>query len=141
MADLTILETDVLPPTGASNSVVKGTAGESIDAGEAVFVDTADGNKVKLAGKATEATSKGAGIALHSSEAGQPLSYASKGTLALGAGVVAAGDIIVLSAGGGMSPAADLLSGDWVCVVGVGQSDGTLKFDFTMPLQADSAIA
>jgi hypothetical protein len=66
MADLTITAASVLAGSGAKK--VNGTAGATITAGQAVYLDSAD-NEYKLADNdsATAAVRTVAGIALHAS--------------------------------------------------------------------------
>ena len=118
MADIVITPANVV---AVSVSKQECTAGAAITAGQAVYVDTANDNVVKLAqadGTALEATVKG--IALNGASTGQPVLIATSGTLTIG-GVAAVGTVYVLSdAAGGICPAADLGVGDYCSIIGVG---------------------
>lgn len=117
MADVTVTAADVLAQSDASYS--DGTSGATITAGMAVYVDASDSNKIKIADVTTSAaTATVKGIALTGSSSGQPVRYQTGGTVDIG-GTVVVGTIYVLSASGAISPAADLITNDYVSVIGV----------------------
>jgi hypothetical protein len=121
MADLTITASSVVAGSGAKK--VTGTAGASITAGQVVYEDTAT-STYKLADNdsATAAVRSPAGIALHASSANQPLTILTKGPITIGA-TTAVGTVYCLSAtAGGIAPVADMASGDYVTILGVGTS-------------------
>lgn len=115
MADLTVTAASVV----ASASAVKGrgTAGESITAGQPVYIDTSDSNKLKKADAGAAAAARVAGIALHAAAANQPLEYAiADPDFAPGAtlSLSAAGDAglyFLSNTAGGLCPKGDLVSG------------------------------
>lgn len=117
MADVTITAANVAKTTG---TIQNGTAGATITAGQALYEDTADSNKLKLAdadNTSTTATIKG--VALNGAASGQPVSYLQAGaTMDLGA-TLTVGTVYVLSGtAGGIAPYADLASNDYVTIVG-----------------------
>ena len=129
MADLTITAANVVPGTGAKKRT--GTAGTTITAGQTVYLDATD-NKYKLydADSATAAVRALAGIALNGAANGQPLTVQYEGNITIGA-TVAAGVIYVGSdTAGGIMPAADIETGDYVTVIGVGISTTQIKLAF-----------
>lgn len=127
MADLTVTAANVV---GSDVSIGDGTAGATITAGQTVYVDATDSSKVKLAdADASEAAAETKGIALHGASSGQPIRYATKGSLNPGA-TVTVGTIYVQSAtAGGIAPSADLLAGDYVTILGVGISASLIDLD------------
>lgn len=131
MSDVSITAANVIADSGAN--ITTGTAGATITAGQAVYRDANDSNKIKLADANASLTAATAvGIALHGATAGQPISYMTSGTLTVG-GTVAAGLIYVVSAtAGGIAPSADLTTGWYTHILGVGIS--TTKM--TMGLQS-----
>tara|TARA_R100000808_G_scaffold19496_1_gene42298 strand:+ start:14236 stop:14646 length:411 start_codon:yes stop_codon:yes gene_type:complete len=120
MADLTITASDVVPPATGVNA---GTAGEAILAGQSVYLDSTDSNKVKLAdADNTAATAAAVGIAVNSApKAGQPVSYVTLGDLTVTSATV--GEIYVVSGtAGGVAPEADLATNDYVTILGIGKT-------------------
>lgn len=119
MADLSITAANVQPGAGAT--IVHGTAGATVTAGQPVYADANDSNKWKPAdADASEAAADVTGIALNNAADEQPLSIIKRGLLATGATTVK-GTVYVLSGtAGGICPAADLASGDWTTILGVG---------------------
>jgi hypothetical protein len=121
MADLSITAANVL--AGAGSTKVNGTAGATITAGQVVYLDSSD-NKLKLADNdsATAAVRVPVGIALHASLNGQPLTYLSRGSITIGA-TTAIGTVYCLSStAGGICPSADIASGDYNTILGIGTS-------------------
>lgn len=121
MADLTITAANVASGAGAVK--VHGTAGASITAGQAVYLDASD-ERLKLtdANGASAGMKDVYGVALHAAAAGQPLTVQRGGSITIG-GTVTAGTIYVASATpGGIAPAADLASGHTVSIIGVATS-------------------
>jgi hypothetical protein len=118
MADLSITAANVTAAAGAV-SAQQYTSGATITAGMAVYIDTAASNVAKIAHCETSAaTAVVKGIALNGASSGQPVNVAVSGALTIGA-TVAVGTIYVLSTAGLICPAADLVSDDWVSVIGV----------------------
>jgi hypothetical protein len=129
MADLTITASQVLPDT--TGDIFRGTSGATVTAGQTVYLDTST-NLIKLAdANASALTAVTMGIALHAALTGQPLAVQRRGTPTLGAGAApAVGTIYIQSAtAGGIAPAADLATGYYATIVGVGTTGNKL----TMP--------
>lgn len=128
MADLTVTAANVAASTQAAK--FNGTAGASITAGQALYIDTADldsygRGKLKLAdANGSTAAKTVAGIALHAAASGQPVEYAvADPDFSHGIAALAAGDIVILSGtAGGLAPASDLASTMRANVVLVGTS-------------------
>lgn len=137
MADLVITAGSVI--AGSSAKKRTGVAGEAMTAGELLYVDAADGNKLKLTDANPATAHVVAGIALHAAASGQPITYAMEDDdLTIGA-TVAIGDVLIASpAAGKIAPVADKATGDYVTVVGVAKSAGKVNFK---PIPAGAAIA
>ena len=74
MADLSVTAASVLK--SANGKVKTGIAGATITAGQALYEDSTDSYKLKLADSdASAAASNVVGIALHGAASGQPLDY------------------------------------------------------------------
>lgn len=110
----------------------EGIAGATVTAGQVLYEDTADANKLKLAdaNSATAAVRAVKGIALHGASAGQPLRYAKTGArvrLTTGSAVGAAGATAIASTNaGGMAPITDNAAGTYVTVLGTLDSTGKI---------------
>lgn len=120
MAAISITAASVLKSSTGQVSV--GTAGATITAGQAVYIDTSDSNKIKLAdANGTTPANTFAGIALNAASSGQPVSYCTNDTAGFTIGAtVLAGDTIWLSpTAGGLTKTIGDLSGGLAIVVGV----------------------
>lgn len=128
MADLIITAANVAAGSGAKK--VTGTAGATITAGQVVYLDSAD-DKYKLAdnNSATAAVRSPAGIALHGSLNGQPLTILSKGPITIGATMTAGVAYYLSDTPGGICPVADLLTGEYPVVLGMATSATVLEVD------------
>jgi hypothetical protein len=129
MADLSITAANVTATSSQPRS--SGIAGTTITAGQALYVDATDSNKLKPA-DANNGVEKAAvaGIALNGAASGQPVVYQTGGTITIGA-TVGIGAIYVQSrTPGGICPAADLLPNDYVTIIGVGTTATTLSLLF-----------
>lgn len=130
MADISVTASSVLKSTNAATS--RGIAGSAITAGQTLYIDTADSNKLKPAdANGASPLYVVAGIALHAAATGQPIEYQTDGNLTFNA-VLTAGTIYVQSAtAGGIAPAADLASGHHVTILGVATSTTNLEMCLT----------
>lgn len=128
MADITITATSVLKSTGAITA--SGVAGATITAGQALYIDTSDANKLKLAdANLSSLAATVAGIALNGGASGQTIVYQLGGVITIGATVVA-GTIYVASAtAGGIAPAADIAAGWRTSIIGVATSTSVIKLN------------
>ena len=124
--DITVTAGSVV--AGADASFGTGTAGATITAGQPLYIDTANSNVLKTAdANASLLTSTVAGIALHAASTGQPIKYQTSGLITIGA-TVAVGTIYVVSdTAGGIMPAADLSTGEYVAIIGVATTTGIIK--------------
>lgn len=122
MADLTITAANVIAGSGAKKET--GIAGATVTAGQVVYKDSSDSDKFKLADNdsATAAVRSPYGIALHASLAGQPLTVLRQGPITIGA-TTAVGIVYCLSStAGGICPSADIATGDYNTIIGIGTS-------------------
>jgi hypothetical protein len=127
MADVAITPANVVKGTGAK--IDTGIAGVAITAGQTIYKDPTDGNKLKLADAdaPTGSVRVPAGIALHGAAPNQPISYQYEGPIVIG-GTVTQGLIYVQSdTPGGIMPAADLEAGDFTTVLGIAISATALS--------------
>ena len=105
-----------------------GTSGASIAAGEVVYLDSAT-NTYKEAINTSEAAAAATGIALTTSFTGQPVVIQTSGTMTFG-GTVVVGEVYMVSGtAGGIAPEADVVSADYVTLLGVGISATQVKLN------------
>jgi len=125
MADVTVTAASVV----ASDDAVRktGTAGETITAGQPLYLDAATG-KLKKCINTGSSEAAAVGIALHGASLNQPVQYVSDDPEFTVGGTVAAGSIYCVSGtAGGIAPSADLASADYATVLGVGISTSKIK--------------
>lgn len=141
MAAYTITATSVITQ---DTSTATGTAGESIAAGEFIYKDTDDSNRLKKAVATSEKTAKVVGIALNGAAAGQPVQYAGSGK-EVTVGTVATlqkGKILVLSNTAGKAmPAGDLSgsTGYYVTILGYAKTATVVALQITPSAVTDAA--
>lgn len=128
MATLVITPANVLASASATKKA--GVAGATITAGQLLYKDTDDSNKLKLAdanGTALQRVVEG--IALHGAFVGQPLAYVVRDPdFKCGATVVVGQDYMLASdTPGGLAPSSDAATGDYVTEIGVGKSTTNLN--------------
>lgn len=125
MTDITITASNVTK--GGSNTIGSGIAGAAVTAGQAVYKDSNDSNRLKPADADVEASAEAVGVALHGALTGQPLQFVEDGPCVLGSGVVAGTIYVVGTTAGAISTATSITSGDYVTVLGVGTATSTLE--------------
>ena len=131
MADLSITAANVAANTGASEE--KLTAGATITAGQAVYLDSAASNVAKLAqSDGTEAEAAVRGIAINGAASGQPVNIVRSGTMDLGATLTVGETYVVSQTAGGVAPIGDLGSGDYVTHLGI----ATAADELTLSIKA-----
>jgi hypothetical protein len=125
MADLSITAANVIAGSDAVRE--SGTAGATITAGQAVYLDTTD-MKYKLAdSNGAAALRVPNGIALHGAANNQPIVLQKDGDLTIGATMVAGVAYYLSDTPGGICPVADLASGEYPCIVGIAKSTSVLS--------------
>ncbi len=126
MADISITAANVLAGTNSTRK--HGTAGATITAGKAVYLDDSS-NTWKLADSndATAAVRTAQGIALNGASSGQPITVLTGGDITIG-GTLTAGVAYYLSdTPGGICPVADVGSGEYSCLLGMATSTSVLS--------------
>lgn len=117
MPDLTITPTSVVPGAGAS--VQYGYAGETLTAGQAVYLKAADGRIWKAQADGTAAEAACVGVTLNGASVGQTVGYVANGPLTgLSATTVKTTTYLVSAAAGGICPQADIISTQNISIVG-----------------------
>jgi len=126
MADLTITPANVVAAAGATTRTV--TAGETITAGQAVYLESDDSLYWLASNDVDDEEVAVAGISLHGALAGQPLTIITGGNLGLGTGTgLTVGMLIFCSAtAGGLAPFADIVSTNRMCMIGFCPAANTL---------------
>jgi hypothetical protein len=127
MTDLVITAGNVVKGTGATTETL--IAGASITAGQSLYKDASDSNKAKLfdADSATAAARSFYGIALNSASSGQPVVVQTGGNITIGATVAVGVAYYASDTPGGICPFADLESGDYPTIIGIGISTTQIK--------------
>jgi hypothetical protein len=130
MSDITINANTVVP--SATATIARGIAGAAISAGQTVYADATDSNKIKLAANTSAATAAVVGVAVNSAPvAGQPVEYVTAGDITLSGAPLLAATVYVLGSGaGGISIADELHSSSGTrrgTVVGIGTSTTVLR--------------
>lgn len=126
MADLTITAASVL--AGAGAAITRGKAGATVTAGQAVYLDAADGEwKLADSDSATAAIRTPGGIALNGASDGQPLAVLTSGPIIIGATLTAGVAYYLSDTPGGICPVADLEVGDYPCIIGMATSTTVLN--------------
>lgn len=120
MADLSITAANVVADAGST--VSSSTAGATITAGDALYIDSADSNKVKPCDADVAASAVCVGIALNSASSGQPVNYQKSGTLTIGATVAVGVAYYVTPNTGGLGAWAEVQADDYATLVCVGAS-------------------
>ncbi len=107
---------------------MSGIAGATITAGQVVYRDPttrkfllADANSVTAAARSPE------GIALNGASLNQPLVVQTAGDINPGAAVTVGATYYLSDTPGGIAPVADLASGEFVTVLGVGTAANNIK--------------
>ncbi|MNL47456.1 hypothetical protein D3C87_1702470 [compost metagenome] len=132
MADISVTPSGVVI---GSNAVIEhGTAGATVTAGQVVYKNTATG-KYELAdnNSAAAAVRQPRGIALNGAANGQPLAIQKEGDITIGATLTAGAEYLLSDTPGGICPRADLLTGEYVAVIGLAKSTTVLAIDLQYP--------
>lgn len=131
MSDITIDVANTRLGTGTQLETV--TAGETVSFGEPVYQDAADASEYKRCDASTSGTAKCDGIAWGYAGDGEQfmLLKVSAGTVNLGATLTKGTAYVVSATTGGIAPASDLSSGDFVSVLGVATSTTELMLNIT----------
>jgi hypothetical protein len=116
-----------------SNAVKKsGVAGEAIAAARPSMLATAKKWMLSDGDSATAAAKTAGGIALNTAALDQPLVVQSAGEIIIGATLTPGSAYYLSETAGGIQPAADLASGETVCLIGA-KSASVLSIDIQSP--------
>lgn len=138
MANITITAANFLPSASATFNVNAAVAGETLVAGELVYLKAADGRYWKAVATSTAASTV-VGFSANGAAAGQRVTIVTKDTAtACGAVLPAIGAVLGLSAtsAGKLCPIADVISGTNAYTLAVAQAvtTSTIRYDFSRPL-------
>lgn len=126
MADITQTPANVAAASGAPTK--DGIAGATIVAGDVLYVDATDGNKLKRAVDSALASAAAVGVALNGGANGQPIRYQTGGGINPG-GTVAVGETYFVSRNAGkIAPDIDVLTGVFRTALGIGTTTSNIKF-------------
>lgn len=124
-SDLSLTAANVV--AGSGSTVVAGTAGAAVTAGQVVYRDAATGTwKLADDNSATAAARTPEGIALNGAASGQPLSVLRAGPVTIGATLTAGVAYYLSDTPGGICPVADLASGEYPTIIGIATSTTVL---------------
>lgn len=127
MADLAPTAANVVKQS--TTTVGSGIAGETITAGMTVYLKSSDSRYWKADANVTNAEAVVAGVALNSCSAGQPISFATGGTITLGTVTAGSAGVVVAQSttAGGLAPDGDIASGNYYTLIGILVSATELK--------------
>lgn len=126
MVDITVTPANVVAGTNATRDI--GTAGETIVAGKAVFLN-ATTNKWMLSDNNGTGTRQVNGIALNGASLNQPVSVLKAGDVTIGAALTAGLDYWLSATAGGICPRADLATGMDTILIGIAKNTTVLGVD------------
>lgn len=124
MTDIAITAANVV--AGSDSRAEPGTAGATITAGQAVYLDSATRTYKLADSNGAEALRTPRGIALNSAASGQPLSVHRSGDLTIGATLTPGVAYYLSDTPGGICPVADVGSGEYACIIGIAKSASVL---------------
>lgn len=130
MTDLVITAANVVAGSNATRDT--GTAGETITAGKAVFLNVAT-NRWMLSDNNGTGTRTVKGIALNGASANQPVAVLKDGDITIGATLTAGTDYWLSATAGGICPRADLDVGMDTIQIGVAKSATVLAVNIQDP--------
>jgi len=125
MADITVTAANVAASSDALTA--DGTAGETVTAGQSVYLKASDSRYWLADANASLAAAATSGITLNGAAAGQPIKIQTGGTINPG-GTVVVGTVYVQSAtAGGIAPNADSTTGWFKTIIGIGITASTIR--------------
>lgn len=132
MTDLSITAASVV--AGSDTSQERGTAGEAITQGQAVYLNSAT-KKYMLAdsNSATAEVRRARGVALNAAALNQPLIVQKAGDVTIGATLTAGTAYYLSDTPGGICALGDVGSGEYVCLLGIAKSASVLALDIQYP--------
>ncbi len=133
MVDANVTPAEVLP--GADTSYVKGTLGETVTAGQCVYLDSTTATYKKADIDASADAANAIGIAMNGGSSGQFVKIATGGHIDPGFTVILGEIYVVSGTAGGIAPVADLAQNDYTHILGLGISASSMKL-----AQVDSGV-
>ncbi|MGH0328775.1 hypothetical protein [Sinorhizobium meliloti] len=130
MADLSINSANVVGGTNSTRDI--GTAGETITAGQPIYLDATTNKWMKSDNNGT-GTRTVHGISLNGASLNQPVSIHKSGDITIGATLVAGTDYWLSGTAGGICPRADLVAGMDTIQIGIAKSTTVLSVDIQDP--------
>lgn len=130
MADITITATGVIASSTAK--VENGTSGATITAGQTVYLDPATGRYELADADGAADLRRPRGIALNGAADGQAMRILMSGDITMD-GLTAGVTYYQSPNPGGIAPRADVLTGDYVCAIGIAKSTTVLAVDIQYP--------
>ncbi|WEX76893.1 hypothetical protein PYH37_005244 [Sinorhizobium numidicum] len=130
MADLSINSALVVGGTNSTRDT--GTAGETITAGQAIFLNSTTNKWMKSDNNGT-GTRTVHGLALNGASLDQPVSMLKSGDITIGATLVAGTDYWLSATAGGICPRADVTTGMDAIQIGIAKSTTVLAVDIQDP--------
>lgn len=124
MANLVQTAANVLDQAGANYQL--GRFGATVTAGQTVYYDSATGTW-KLGQATTQAAAAVKGVALDGGASGQWGVIQTDGDVNVGATLVVGTTYAVSAAAGAICPVADLVTTNWVCILGTAISASVLR--------------
>lgn len=130
MTDIVITAANVI--AGSNASVVQGTLGATVTAGQVLYKDDTDSHwKLADSNSATVAARTPQGIALNGGSAGQPVRVHLSGDVTIGAALTAGVAYYLSDTPGGICPVADVGTGEYSSIIGIAASTSVLKVNIT----------
>ncbi len=129
MADIAVVAASV---SLSGTSTFQGVAGETITAGQSVYLKTSDGRLWKALANGTAEQGTVKGVALHASLAGQPLQIGTGGDLTLSNSTPMTVGVAYYNSpnnAGGIAPVADIASTHYVTILGVAKTAAVLTLN------------
>lgn len=125
MADVSVTAANVQP---ASDTLyADGILGATVTAGQTVYYDTSTSTYKLADADASSTTASTAGIAMNGGVSGQPVKVAIGGSINPGFSVGIGAVYIQSATAGGIAPVADLATGSYPVIVGIGTTASNLK--------------
>jgi hypothetical protein len=132
MADLTITAASVV--AGSNANVERGSFGEAVTAGQAVYKSPTTNKYMKADSNSVTPQARDAlGIALNGGALDQPAEIQKSGRITLGAILTAGSDYYLSDTPGGICPRADVGTGEYVCLLGLAESTSVLDLNIQFP--------
>lgn len=110
----------------------QGVAGATITAGQSLYKDSTDSDKLKLADADAQASAACVGVSLNGGASGQQISYIKSGSYNPGTTVEAGIVYSVSSTAGGIWTATQVVSGDFSTIIGIGTATNAIQVDLNI---------